>query len=101
MAMSGESNHEKVPTYIVQKNNQYSVKCQIKRATDCQESGEYCDSHEEAEEWVENECWIFSGEGWICITCTEYIVMNLAKTRKRKGPDGRDDDLEVGIDTVR
>lgn len=99
--MSEESNQEKVPAFVVQKNNQYSVECQIKMATDCQKNGEYCDSSEEAQEWVENECWIFSGEGWICIACTEHIVRNLAKTRKRKGLDGKDDDLEVGIDTVR
>lgn len=99
--MSEESNHEKVPIYIVQKNDQYSVECQIKMAKNCQQNGEYCDSYGEAQDWVEEECWIFSGEGWICITCVQQIAMNLAKTRKRKGPDKRDDDLEVGIETVR
>ena len=83
--MSEESNHEKIPAYIVQKNNQYSVVCQIKGATDCQESGEYCDSHEEAQEWVEDECWIFSGEGWICFTCVESIWRRLVSKRKQNG----------------
>ncbi len=86
---------------ILQKNNQYSVECQIKMAKNCLKNGEYCDSREEALEWVEDECWTFSGEGWICISCTEHIVLNLAKKRKQKGPDRRDDDLEVGIETVR
>lgn len=99
--MSDENNHEKIPSYIVEKNNQFSVECQIQRAQNCHKNGDFCDSHQEAQDWVEGECWIFSGEGWICVTCTEYIVMNLAKTRKRKEPDRRDDDLEVGIDTVR
>lgn len=83
--MSKDNNHEKIPTYIVQQNNQYSVECQIKRATDCQGNGEYCDSHEEAQEWVEEECWIFSGEGWICFTCVESIWRKLVQNRRQKG----------------
>ena len=49
--MSKASNHGKIPTYMVQKNNRDSVECQIKMAKDCQKNGEYCDSHEEAQEW--------------------------------------------------
>lgn len=85
--MSEESNHEKVPTYILQKNNQYSVECQIKRATDCQESGKFCESHEEALEWVEEECWIFSGEGWICFSCVESIWKKVVNKRQDKEDD--------------
>lgn len=85
MVMSAENNLEKIPAYVVQKNKQYSVKCQIKRAPDCLKSSEYFDSHEEAEERVEDECWIFSGEGWICFSCVESIWKRLVNIRKDKG----------------
>ncbi len=89
-----------------QRNDQYSVKCHTKIAPDCLLWGEYCDSKEEAQEWVEEECWIFSGEGWFCNECNSHFMRNLSQTRRDKGldslmPDGWDDDLEVGIDTVR
>ena len=95
---------------IVQKNNQYSVECHYKESANCSQTGEYCDSEEEAIEWVEYECWIFSGEGWICTYCHETIMENMVKMRKLKGTDGPakpdqedglDNDLETGIDTVR
>ena len=70
---------------IFKKNNQYAVECQIKLATDCIQNGEYCDSEEEAQEWVEDECWINSGEGWICIQCNEQIIKNLGKMRTDRG----------------
>ncbi len=83
--MSGDGNPDKVPAFIIQKNNQYSVQCQIKRAEDCMGSSEFYDSHEEALEGVEEECWIFSGEGWICFTCVESIWKKLVNKRKEKG----------------
>lgn len=46
---------------FVQQNNQYSVKCYTKLAIDCLKNGEYFDSEEEAQEWVEDGCWIYSG----------------------------------------
>ena len=70
---------------IVKKNNQYAVECQVKLAADCIQNGEYCDSEEEAQEWVEDECWINSGEGWICIKCNEQIIKNLGKMRTDRG----------------
>ena len=70
---------------IVEKNNQYAVECQTKISADCLRVGEYCDSGEEAQEWVENECWIFSGEGWICVQCNEQIIQNLGKMRTDRG----------------
>ena len=85
--MSESGNHGKIPAYIVQKNNQYSVECQIKRATDCLKSGEYYDSHEEAVEWAEEECWIFSGEGWICFRCVESIWKKVVNKRQDKEDD--------------
>ncbi len=85
--MSEENNPEKIPAYIVQKNDQYSVQCQINRATDCLESGDFCDSHEEAVEWVEEECWIYSGEGWICFHCVESIWKKVVNKRQEKEDD--------------
>ncbi len=85
--MSLENNHEKIPIYIVQKDNRYSVKCQINRVADCLEIGEFCDSQEEALEWVEEECWIFSGEGWICYACVEGIWKKVVNKRQEKEDD--------------
>ena len=59
--------------------------CQTKIATDCLQIGEYCDSEEEAQEWVEDECWIDSGEGWICTKCNEQIIKNFGKIRTDRG----------------
>lgn len=98
---------------IVKKNNQYSVECQTKVAVDCFERGEYCDSEEEAKEWDEAECWIFSGEGWICNKCHDQFMGSLRKHRTNEGKgidglnhevegfDGLDNELEGGIGTVR
>ena len=85
---------------FIQKGDLYAVGCQTKIAKNCQQHGEFCDSEEEAQDWVEFECWIFSGEGWICIKCNEHFMSKIAQLRK-KGTEGPDDDLEVGIDTVR
>ena len=70
---------------IIEKDNQYSVECQTKIATDCPKNGEYFDSEEEAVEWVEDECWINSGEGWICVQCNEQILKNLKNIRTTRG----------------
>ena len=70
---------------IVKKNNQYAVECQIKISADCVRVSEYFDSEEDAQDWVEDECWINSGEGWICIKCNEQIIQNLGKMRTDRG----------------
>jgi len=85
--MSEDGNPDKVPAFIIQKNNQYSVQCQIKRAEDCIKISEFYDSHEEAVEWAEEECWIFSGEGWICSTCVESIWKKVVDKRQDKEDD--------------
>lgn len=97
---------------FVKKNNQYSVKCRPQVAPTCVQTGEFQDSEEEAQEWVEMECWIFSGEGWICPNCHEHFMFNLVKVKKAKGSDGTegprkpegedglDSDLEKGIPTI-
>jgi len=93
--------------------NQYAVECHSKISTDCCQKGEYFDSEEEAKDWVENECWIFSGEGWICLKCHDAFMGSLTSHRKKQGNgldgvdgdidahDGLDNDLETGIDIVR
>ena len=48
---------------FVERNNEYSVVCHTRVAEDCLENGEWFDSKEDAQDWVEEECWIFSGEG--------------------------------------
>ena len=70
---------------IIKKFNQYAVECQTKIAEDCIKNGEFFDTEEEAQEWVESECWIDSGEGWICIQCNEKIIQNLGKIRRERG----------------
>jgi hypothetical protein len=94
---------------ILQKDDKYAVECQTKVSKHCLANGEYCDSEEDAVLWVEYECWIDSGEGWICPSCHETFMGNMVKMRYQKeadGPqqpkpkDGLDNDLEKGIDTV-
>ena len=90
---------------IIEKNNKFSLVCDARVAEECSENSKWCDSEEEAQEWVENECWIFSGEGWFCLECNMQFMQNLSKTRRDKGlnsmvPDGWDDNLEKGIPTV-
>ncbi|PIQ99283.1 MAG: hypothetical protein COV66_15040 [Nitrospinae bacterium CG11_big_fil_rev_8_21_14_0_20_45_15] len=70
---------------IIKKNNQFAVECQTKEASDCPQQGEFCDSEDEARDWVEYECWLYSGEGWICIQCNEYFMANIKSIRKSKG----------------
>lgn len=95
---------------ILQKDDQYAVECQTKASQHCIQQGEYCESEEDAVLWVEYECWIDSGEGWICPDCHETFMANMVKMRVIKessGPkqsdedEGLENDLEVGIDTVR
>ncbi len=103
-----EDRQEEKFALIIKRNDRYSVGCQTKAAKNCLQNGEYCDSVEEAQEWVEDECWIYSGEGWICLKCNEHFMGSLRMTRRIKGLDGNvkgpdeiDDDLIVGIETVR
>ncbi len=91
---------------FLEKDDQYSVICHTRIAENCLKNGEWHEGKEEAQDWVEDECWIFSGEGWICLNCNTHFMRNLSKTRRDKElnsmlPDGWGDDLEVGINTVR
>jgi len=39
---------------FVERNNQYSMVCHTRVAEDCLENGGWCDSEEEAKDWVED-----------------------------------------------
>ena len=98
---------------VVNKNSQCAVECQAKVSKNCSETGKFFDGEEEAVDWVEGECWINSGDGWICNECHDHFMGNLKKHRKvqghgidgldndSEGLDGLDNDLEKGIDIVR
>ncbi len=66
---------------IVKKNNEFAVECQVKMSAECSQTGEYCDNEEEAKEWAEEEGWVFSGEGYICLKCNEQILRNISKIK--------------------
>ena len=70
---------------IIENNNQYAVECQTKISKDCLQNGAFCDSEDDAHEWVESDCWIDSGEGWICTKCNEQILQNLKNIRPKFG----------------
>ena len=69
---------------IIEKNKLFAVECQTKISSICVQAGEYFDSKEDAIEWVEEQCWVDSGEGWICTLCNEQILQNLGKIRTDK-----------------
>ena len=70
---------------IIKKDENYAVECQVKMAPDCIQAGDFFESEEEALDWVEEECWINSGEGWICTQCHEQILKNISNIGKPKG----------------
>jgi hypothetical protein len=93
---------------IVERNKQFSVVCHSRVAPDCSENGGWCDSEEEANEWVEDECWIFTGDDWMCINCNAHHMRHLKvhrrgvheKNDKGKANDGLDHELTIGIDPL-
>ena len=64
---------------FLEKDDQYSVICHTRTAENCLKNGEWHESKEEAQDWVEDECWIFSGEGWICLNCNTHFMRNLSR----------------------
>lgn len=85
---------------IIKKDNQFSVECHSKVASDCLQNGDYCETEEEAQEWVEDECWINSGEGWICPQCNIHFMGNLSTYRRDKKLDRIDTDMAGGVETI-
>ena len=69
---------------FVERNKEYSVVCHTRIAEDCLENGEWFDNKEDAQDWVEEECWIFSGEGHFCVQCNEQVLRNIANLQTKK-----------------
>ena len=70
--------------YLKNDDGEYSVPCQLKIAEDCAEVGEFCESKEDARYWVDEECWIFSGEWYLCVECNQQIMRNISKLETKK-----------------
>ncbi len=70
--------------YIEDGDGGFAVPCQLKIAEDCAEVGEFCESKEDARLWVEEECWIFSGEWYLCAQCNEQIMRNISNLQTKK-----------------
>ncbi len=68
-------------SYLENKEGGFAIPCQIKIADDCAQQGEFCDDKEDAREWVEDECWISSGEGYFCVECNEQVLRNIANLK--------------------
>tara|TARA_B100001750_G_C14945649_1_gene320980 strand:+ start:176 stop:481 length:306 start_codon:yes stop_codon:yes gene_type:complete len=70
--------------YLENENGEIAIPCQLKLAENCVQKSEYCEDQEEAREWVEDECWIFSGEGYFCVQCNEQVLRNIANLSTKK-----------------
>jgi len=70
--------------YIENEAGGFAVPCQLKIAEDCAQIGKFCESKKDARLWVEEECWIFSGEGHFCAQCNDQIMRNIAKLSTKK-----------------
>jgi len=69
--------------YLRNEKGEVAVPCQVKMAANCAGHGEYCEDEEDARDWVEDECWIFSGVGYLCPQCNEQIIRNLREIRPK------------------
>ncbi len=70
--------------YLENEDGGFAIPCQIKIAKDCTQKGEFFEDKEGAREWVEDECWIFSGEGYFCVQCNEQVLRNIANLATKK-----------------
>ena len=95
-------------SYLENENGEFAIPCQIKIAEDCTQQGEFFEDKEDAREWVEDECWIFSGDGWFCPKCNIHFMQNLSSHRRdmgqkvdpEKAGDGLDNELVIGLDPL-
>ncbi len=71
-------------SYMENEEGEFAIPCQIKIAEDCVQVGEFCESKKDACHWVEEECWISSGEGYFCLQCNEQVMRNIAKLETKK-----------------
>ena len=70
--------------YIENKEGKFAVPCQIKIAEDCPQVGKFCETKEDARDWVEDECWICSGEGYFCVECNDQVLRNIGNLQTKK-----------------
>ena len=70
--------------YLENDDGEYSVPCQLKIAEDCVQKGKFCGDKEDARDWVEDECGIFSGEGHFCVQCNDQVLRNIANLATKK-----------------
>ena len=70
--------------YLENEDGNFAVPCQIKIAENCEQVGDYFESKQDARDWAEDECWIFSGEGYLCVSCHEQIMRNIANLQTKK-----------------
>ncbi len=71
-------------SYIENAAGQFAIPCQIKIAADCAQAGKFCGDKEDARHWAEEECWIFSGEGYLCDHCHQQIMRNITNLQTKK-----------------
>ena len=71
-------------SYLENEDGEFAISCQIKLAEDCAQQSAFCEDKESAREWVEDECWIYSGEGYFCIECNEQVLRNIANLSTKK-----------------
>ena len=64
----------KVQTHDRKKSGQYAIRCNVKIAIDRAQNSAYCDSEEEAQELVKDECWVPMDKGWICVNCNVHYL---------------------------
>ncbi|MBT3510813.1 MAG: hypothetical protein HN472_14850 [Nitrospina sp.] len=70
--------------YTENEKGEFAIPCQIKIAKDCVQLGQFCETKEEARDWVEEECWISSGEGHFCVQCNDQVLRNIANLQTKK-----------------
>ena len=71
-------------SYLENEDGEFAIPCQIKIAEDCAQQSEFCEDKDSAREWVEDECWISSGEGYFCIEWNELVLRNIASLSTKK-----------------
>jgi hypothetical protein len=70
--------------YIENEAGGIAIPCQLKIAEDCVQIGQFCESREDARHWAEEECWIYSGEGYFCVQCNDQIMRNISNLQTKK-----------------
>ena len=69
--------------YIENEDGEFASPCQLKISAECVQQGEFCGDKEDARDWVEDEFWIFSGEGYFCMQCNEQVLRNISNIKPK------------------